>query len=65
MTETAETTERNDFARLLEYLKATRGFDFSGYKISTLLRRVQKRMSEVGVATYAEYIDYLEVHPGE
>jgi two-component system CheB/CheR fusion protein len=61
----AETTDRHEFTRLLEYLKATRGFDFSGYKLSTLLRRVQKRMSEVEVATYADYIDYLEVHPGE
>jgi two-component system CheB/CheR fusion protein len=61
----AQRDEQHDFARLLDYLKATRGFDFTGYKISTLLRRVQKRMSEVQVESYADYIDYLEVHPGE
>ncbi len=61
----AETAERTDFARLLEYLKVSRGFDFSGYKISSLLRRVKKRMDEVGIESYADYLDYLEVHPGE
>jgi two-component system CheB/CheR fusion protein len=54
-----------DFPRLVEYLKQTRGFDFSAYKISTLMRRVQKRMREVGVDSYAAYSDYLEVHPQE
>ncbi|HEV7518782.1 MAG TPA: CheR family methyltransferase, partial [Thermoanaerobaculia bacterium] len=54
-----------DFTRLLEYLRNTRGFDFTGYKVSTLMRRMRKRMGEIGVASYAEYIDYLEVHPDE
>jgi two-component system CheB/CheR fusion protein len=52
-------------SRLLEYLKASRGFDFGAYKVTGLLRRVQKRMHEVGTASYAEYLDYLEVHPQE
>ncbi|MFL6231645.1 MAG: CheR family methyltransferase, partial [Thermoanaerobaculia bacterium] len=47
------------------YLKSTRGFDFSGYKLPSLMRRVQKRMQQVGVASHTEYIDYLEVHPDE
>ena len=55
----------SDFVKLLEYLKSNRGFDFSGYKPSSLLRRVQKRMQQVGVANYSDYIDYLEVHPDE
>jgi two-component system, chemotaxis family, CheB/CheR fusion protein len=52
-------------SRLLEYLKASRGFDFGAYKVTGLLRRVQKRMRDVGAASYAEYLDYLEVHPQE
>lgn len=52
-------------SRLLEYLQANRGFDFGAYKVTGLLRRVQKRMHEVGAASYAEYLDYLEVHPHE
>src|SRR6478672_6610753 len=55
----------HDFVRLLDYLKANRGFDFSGYKLSSLIRRVQKRMAQMGVASYVDYIDYLEVHPDE
>ncbi|HYU35470.1 MAG TPA: CheR family methyltransferase [Thermoanaerobaculia bacterium] len=55
----------SEFTRLLDYLKASRGFDFSAYKVSSLMRRIQKRMREVGVKSYAEYIDYLEVHPHE
>ncbi len=29
---------------LLEYLKRSRGFDFTGYKRSSLMRRIRKRM---------------------
>ena len=50
---------------LLEYLKQTRGFDFTGYKRSTLERRISKRMEEVDVDTADQYRDYLEVHPHE
>ncbi|HWM93827.1 MAG TPA: CheR family methyltransferase [Thermoanaerobaculia bacterium] len=60
----AESTT-SEFTRLLEYLRVSRGFDFGAYKVSTLMRRVQKRMREVGAQSYAQYIDYLEVHPNE
>jgi two-component system CheB/CheR fusion protein len=54
-----------EFTRLLEYLRLTRGFDFTGYKMSSLMRRVRKRMTEVEVDTFADYSDYLEVRPDE
>ncbi|HEX6457766.1 MAG TPA: CheR family methyltransferase [Thermoleophilaceae bacterium] len=50
---------------LLEYLKASRGFDFTGYKRSSLERRIKKRMDAVGITGYGDYEDYLEVHPDE
>ena len=61
------TTEETipEFEALLEYIKASRNFDFSGYKRSTLTRRVSKRMQSVGIGDYAEYTDYLQVHPEE
>jgi two-component system CheB/CheR fusion protein len=61
------TSERNpDFESLLQYLKHNRGFDFTGYKRSSLMRRVMKRMSALPrIEGYAEYQDYLEVHPEE
>lgn len=53
------------FESLLDYLKRTRGFDFTGYKRASLMRRVEKRMQQVETATFSEYLDYLEVHPQE
>jgi two-component system CheB/CheR fusion protein len=53
------------FEELLEYLRAARGFDFTGYKRSSLIRRVTKRMQLVGVEDFARYLDYLQVHQEE
>ncbi len=60
-----EEGEDQDFERLLEYLHRSRGFDFTGYKRSSLMRRVDKRMRAVNIAAYNSYTDYLEVHPEE
>jgi two-component system CheB/CheR fusion protein len=61
---TTSDTDRH-FDQLLEYLKQNRGFDFSGYKRASLMRRIDKRMQLVGCANCSDYIDYLEVHPSE
>lgn len=53
------------FERLLLYLKESRGFDFMGYKRPSLMRRVQHQMRQVGVDSFEDYYDYLEVHPDE
>jgi two-component system CheB/CheR fusion protein len=59
-------TEQNaDFESLLLYLQQSRGFDFTGYKRSTLMRRVLKRMGSVGLNEFSDYLDYLQVHPDE
>jgi len=50
---------------MLDYLHRSRGFDFTGYKRTTLARRIRRRMSVLGVKTYPEYVDYLEVRPDE
>jgi two-component system CheB/CheR fusion protein len=52
---------------LLEFVRDSRGFDFTGYKRSSIERRVAKRMGEVGVdaGRYDQYVEYLEVHSGE
>ncbi len=54
-----------EFEQLLEYLRRSRGFDFTGYKRASLMRRVNKRMHLVGATSYSNYTDYLEVHPEE
>ncbi|MDN5751533.1 MAG: protein-glutamate O-methyltransferase CheR, partial [Pseudonocardia sp.] len=50
---------------LLAHLRDTRGFDFTGYKRSSLSRRVQRRMEQVGITDHAEYLDHLELHAEE
>jgi len=63
----AEEKSGNDpeFEALLDYIHRSRGFDFTGYKRPSLMRRVNKRMQEVGIREYGNYVDYMEVHPEE
>jgi two-component system, chemotaxis family, CheB/CheR fusion protein len=58
-------TAAQPFDVLLDYLKRTRGFDFTGYKRASLERRVRHRMDAVQVHSFEEYHDYLQVHPEE
>jgi two-component system CheB/CheR fusion protein len=60
-------SDRDDpaFGALLEFLKRTRGLDFTGYKRTSLERRFRRRMDAVGCASYRDYLDYLEVQPDE
>src|SRR5262245_45138126 len=60
-----ETARAQEFEELLEYLKRSRGFDFTAYKRSSLVRRVQKRMLAAQIDNYTSYCDYLEAHPQE
>jgi two-component system CheB/CheR fusion protein len=43
------------FEALLLHLKENRGFDFTGYKRSSLTRRVDRRMAQVG-GKYSEMV---------
>ncbi|MEH2252678.1 CheR family methyltransferase [Nostoc sp.] len=59
-------TEKDpEFENLLIYLRQSRGFDFTGYKRSTLMRRVCKRIDLLSLENFVDYLDYLEVHPEE
>src|SRR5918995_3132716 len=61
----AELPADRDLEVLLDYLRRSRGFDFTGYKRTSLSRRIQKRMQEVGADGYLSYLDHLEVDPEE
>ncbi|HET6779323.1 MAG TPA: protein-glutamate O-methyltransferase CheR, partial [Gemmatimonadales bacterium] len=67
ITEQMEASALRDesFEALLLYLKQSRGFDFTAYKRSSLMRRVQVRMQAAGIPTFPEYHDYLQVDPDE
>src|ERR1051326_7965316 len=53
------------FEALLDYLKRTRGFDFTAYKRPTLYRRIAKRVEELKLKSFTDYLDFLEVHSEE
>lgn len=55
----------SDFEEVLVYLKESRGFDFTGYKRTSLMRRVAHRMNQVSINDHADYIDYLQMNPDE
>jgi two-component system, chemotaxis family, CheB/CheR fusion protein len=54
-----------ELASLLEFVRDLRGFDFSGYKPSTLGRRIRKRMQDAGVKSWSDYRDLLETDADE
>jgi two-component system CheB/CheR fusion protein len=48
---------------LIEFLRRSRGFDFSGYKRPTLERRFRRRMDVLGCKDYGDYLDYSRCTP--
>lgn len=61
----ADRDETAIFEDLLLYLQRSRGFDFTGYKRASLVRRVRKRMLTHELDSFSDYLDYLQVHPEE
>ncbi|MGL5873002.1 MAG: CheR family methyltransferase, partial [Xenococcaceae cyanobacterium] len=53
------------FETLLDFLRQARGFDFTGYKRSSLKRRLRKQMQSHQIDNFGDYLDYLQVHPEE
>ncbi|WP_406505660.1 CheR family methyltransferase [Streptomyces sp. NBC_00212] len=65
MSESAATETDQGLEDLLRFIRDARGFDFTGYKRSTLGRRIRKRMGDAGVHDYADYQDLLETDADE
>ena len=59
-----DTTDES-FEALLRYLRDSRGFDFTGYKRASLMRRVRRRMDQAGYPNYEEYLDVLQASADE
>ncbi|RDH74977.1 PAS domain S-box protein [Mycolicibacterium moriokaense] len=53
------------FEGLLRYMRDSRGFDFTGYKRTSLMRRVRHRMDAAGYDTFDEYLDMLQASSDE
>lgn len=59
-----ETTDEA-FEALLRYMRDSRGFDFTGYKRTSLMRRVRHRMDHAGYDTFEQYLDVLQASSDE
>ena len=59
----SETTQ--EFEDLLLFVKENRGFDFTGYKRPSLMRRFARRMQAIGIEDYSSYRRRLEDDPEE
>ena len=51
--------------RLLVFMKESRAFDFTGYKRPSLMRRIRHRMREIGVDSFDDYQDVLQLRSDE
>ena len=58
-------TSDEAFEALVRYMRDSRGFDFTGYKRTSLMRRVRHRMDQAGYSTYEEYLDVLQAGSDE
>ena len=50
---------------MVRQLAEERGVDLRGYKVTTLERRIRRRMQQVGANSYDEYLTYIGQRPGE
>lgn len=57
--------ETIDFSQVVKLLKKEIGADFSQYKMSTIQRRIEKRMARLGKKSVQEYYQHLESNPTE
>jgi two-component system CheB/CheR fusion protein len=54
-----------EFPQILERLRAATRVDFSQYKLSTIRRRLGRRLVVNHLSDLREYLEYLDGHPGE
>ena len=57
--------EEQTLKDLVRELAEERGFDLRGYKFSTLERRIRRRMQQLNLGSYPEYLNYIRRNQGE
>jgi two-component system CheB/CheR fusion protein len=60
-----EESEDEDFKKILLFVKAAMGVDFTNYKKTTIKRRIVRRMLLYKLETLKDYFSYLKQHPSE
>lgn len=65
--ETRQTTDKDDsrLRNILSLVRARTGRDFSGYKVSSITRRIERRMTVNRIETREEYLRFLRERPSE
>ena len=58
-------SERETLKDLVRELAQERGLDLQGYKQTTLERRVRRRLQQLNIGSYREYLDYVRSQPAE
>ena len=58
-------TDEESFTHIYAVLKKVRGIDFTHYKRTTVLRRIERRMVVTHSVSLAEYAKYLDDNPEE
>lgn len=56
---------REETLQILSCLHKKRGFDFSGYRVSVLQRRISRRFNATRTHDLAQYFNYLQHNPSE
>ncbi len=51
--------------QILALMKEKKGIDFNDYKRNTVIRRIERRMNLLDIATFVEYISFIESFPNE
>lgn len=65
MSHPVDTNKEKEFDMLLEYIRKTRGVDFSQYFRGILKRRIALRLVANKVSSYSEYLKVLVENPNE
>ncbi|UII26276.1 ATP-binding protein [Fulvivirga maritima] len=55
----------DDISTILHLLEAKMGTDFSNYKESTIVRRLEKRLHDKGFVSVEKYLNYIRDNEGE
>jgi two-component system, chemotaxis family, CheB/CheR fusion protein len=62
---TITSRDRDPLDRIFELLRLHTGVNFADYKHATLQRRMQRRMSQHGLASLEDYLTYIQTNPPE
>ncbi|HHP7235228.1 MAG TPA: chemotaxis protein CheB [Desulfobacterales bacterium] len=58
-------SSEDDLTRIFSLLRERNKVDFTHYKPSTVIRRIQRRMTVNQVHDLSDYVRYMEAHPAE